>query len=257
MKGVVGAALRRDAEEIAPPGIGGEGVAVPLLDGIGRIGQDDIEALEAVAFHELRLGEGVAALDAEVLDAVEEAVHPGDGGGHQVPLLTVELYIAPFFPRAAQMRDAGEQHAAGAAGWVIDRFAGLHVEHLGHEVNNSSIGVKLSGSVAGIVGEFLDQILVALTQFVLWQVGDGEFQRGEVLDEIAQHGIGQAVFVCPLRIAKDAHEFVLVGDFNRAHGLLQSVPDIPIDLANFPPMSVRGNLKAVVLREHRKVLVPA
>jgi hypothetical protein len=30
-----------------------------------------------------------------------------------------------------------------------------------------------------------------LAQLVLGQVGDGEFQRGEVLDEVAQHGIGQ------------------------------------------------------------------
>ena len=49
-----------------------------MLDGVGRIGQHDIKTLEAVAFDELRLGQGVAALDAEVLDAMEEAIHPGD-----------------------------------------------------------------------------------------------------------------------------------------------------------------------------------
>ena len=298
LEGVVGAALRRDAEDIASPGIGGEGFAVPLLDGVGRIGQHDIEALEAVAFDELRLGQGVAALDAEVLDAVEEAVHPGDGGGHEVPLLTVELHIPPLLPRTAQVGDAGEQHAAGAAGGIIDGLAGLHVEHLGHEVDDGAVRVELphfvrpsgslrlaisaalrfGGGVAGVVGELLDEILmsapaltlraacgslsrsarfVALAQLVLGQVGDGEFQRGEVLDEVAQHGIGQAVLVRPLRIAKDAEELVGIGGLDGPHGLLQGPTHIPADLPNLPPMRVRRNLEAVVLREQRKILIPA
>ena len=239
------------------PGVGGEGFAVPLLDGVGRIGQHDIEALEAVAFDELRLRQGVAALDAEVLDAVEEAVHPGDGGGHEVPLLAVELHIPPLLPRPAQVGDAREQHAAGAAGGIIDGLAGLHVEHLGHEVDDGAVRVELGGGVAGVVGKLLDEILVALAQLVLGQVGDGEFQRGEVLDEVAQHGIGQTVLVRPLRIAKDAEELVGVGGLDGPHGLLQAPAHIPADLPNLPPMRLRRNLETVVLREQRKVLIPA
>ena len=93
LEGVVGAAMRRGAVETAAPGVEGEGVAVPLLYGVGRIGQHNIEAHEAVDFHKLRLGQRVAALDAEVLDAVEQAVHPGDGGGHEVEdgVVLVEL----------------------------------------------------------------------------------------------------------------------------------------------------------------------
>ena len=119
-EGVVGPALRRGAVEVAAPGVGGEGLAVPLLDGIGRIGQHHVEVHEAVALHELRLGQGVAALDVKILDAVEEAVHPGDGGGHQVALLPVEADVAPLLALPAQVGDAGEQHAAGAAGGVVD-----------------------------------------------------------------------------------------------------------------------------------------
>jgi hypothetical protein len=152
--------------------------------------------------------------------------------------------------------DAGEQHAAGAGG-VIDGLAGLHVEHLGHEVDDGAVRVELGGGVAGVVGEFLDEILVALAQLVLGQVGDGEFQRGEVLDEVAQHGIGQAFLVRPLRIAKDAEELVGVGRLNGPHGLLQAPAHIPADLPDLPPMGVGGNLEAVVLRVHRKVLIPA
>jgi hypothetical protein len=42
---VIGAALRRRAVEITSPRIGGEGVAIPLLDGIRRIGNDGVEGL--------------------------------------------------------------------------------------------------------------------------------------------------------------------------------------------------------------------
>ncbi len=204
----------------------------------------------------LRLGQGLAALDAEVLDAVEEAVHPGDGGGHQIPFLAVELHIPPFLLLVPQVGDAGKQHAAGAAGGVIDGLSGLHVEHLGHEVDEGAVRVELGGGVAGVVGELLDEILIALAQFVLGQVGDGEFQRGEVLDEVAQHGVRQAVLVRPLRIAKDAEELVGVRGLDGPHGLLQAPAHIPADFPNLPPMRVHWNLKAVVLREQRKVLIP-
>ena len=222
-EGVVGAALRRRAVEVAAPGVGGEGVAVPLLDRIRRIGQHHVELQQPVALDELRLGERVAALDVEVLDAVEEAVHPGDGGGHEVPLLAVEPDVAPFLALPAQMGDAGEQHAAGAAGGVVDGLARLRLEHLGHQVDDGAVGVELGGGVAGVVGELLDQVLVALAQLVLGQVGDGEFERGEVLDQVAQHGVGQAVLVGPLRVAEDAVELVRVGGLDGPHGRLEAL----------------------------------
>lgn len=37
-----------------------------------------------------------AGLNAEILDAVEEAVHPRHGGDHDVPLLTAKLHIPQF-----------------------------------------------------------------------------------------------------------------------------------------------------------------
>jgi hypothetical protein len=84
------------AVKVTAPRVGGEGVSIPLLDGIGRIGQHDIEAHEAVALYELRLGECVAANDLKVFDAMEEAVHTSDSGGHEIPLLTVETDVAPL-----------------------------------------------------------------------------------------------------------------------------------------------------------------
>jgi hypothetical protein len=111
--------------------------------------------------------------------------------------------------------------------------------------------------VAGVVGELLDEILVALAQLVLGQVGDGEFQRGEVLDEVAQHGIRQAVLVRPLCITENAEELVRVRCLDGPHGLLQRPAHIAADLPNLPPMRLRRHLEAVVLQEQRKVLISA
>ena len=171
-EGVVGTALRRGAIEVTAPGVGGEGIAVPLLDGIRRIRQRHVEAHEAVALHQLGLGEGVAALDTEVLDTVQEAVHAGDRGGHQVALLPVETHVAPLLPLPAQVRDGGEQHATGAAGGIVDALAGPRLEHRGHQVDDGAVGVELGSGVAGVVGEFLDEVFIALAQFILGQVGD-------------------------------------------------------------------------------------
>ena len=123
--------------------------------------------------------------------------------------------------------DAGEQHTAGAAGGVVDGFAWLRVKHLGHEMDDGAVGVELGGGVAGVVGELLDKVFVGLAQLVLGQVGEGEFERGEVFDEVAQHGIGQAVLVGPLGVAKDAVELVGVGRLDGAHGVLEGATDVP------------------------------
>ena len=55
------------------------GQPVPLLDGVRRVGQDHIELAQAVAFDVLGFGQGVAPDDFEVLHAVQEQVHAGDG----------------------------------------------------------------------------------------------------------------------------------------------------------------------------------
>lgn len=155
-KGIVGAALRRGAEAVAAPRVGGEGGAVPLLDGIRRIGEYHIKLHQPVALHEFWLGQGVAALNAEIFNAVQKAVHPGNGGSHQVALLPVQADIAPFLALSAQLGNGGEQHAAGAASGVVDALAGLRLEHCCHQMDDGAVGVKLGGSVAGVVGKFLD-----------------------------------------------------------------------------------------------------
>ena len=257
LKGIVSATLRRGAVKIPAPGIGGKGVAIPLLDRVGRIRQDDVESHEVIRLNEFRLGEGIASLDAEVLDAVEEAIHPGNGGGHEIPLLSVELHIPPFLPVVPKVADAGKEHAAGTAGGVVDRLSWLDVEHLGHEVDDGAVRVELSGGVAGIVGEFLDQILVTLAQLILGEIRHGQLERGEVLNEVAEHGVGEAILIRPLGVAEDAHELRLVRRLNRPHGALEDAADIATGLPDFPPMSLGRDLESVILRKECKVLVPS
>jgi hypothetical protein len=112
----------------------------PLLDGVRWIGQYHVKALKAVALHKLWLRKGVTAFNPKILNAVQKAIHPGDGRGHQVPLLPVKPDIAPFFFQPAQMRDTREQHAAGAARRIINGFTRLNVEHLGHQMNDGAVG---------------------------------------------------------------------------------------------------------------------
>ena len=52
------------------------------------------------------------------------------------------------------------------------RLARLRLEHLGHQMDDRAVGVELGGGVAGVVGELLDQVLVALAELVLGQIGD-------------------------------------------------------------------------------------
>ena len=65
----------------------------PLLQREGRVGDDAVEGRETAGRRvgEDRVAQGVAALDDEVLDAVEQQVHARHRGGGQVLLLAIEL----------------------------------------------------------------------------------------------------------------------------------------------------------------------
>src|SRR5207245_2589192 len=102
-EGIVCARLWWGSVDIAAVRMGGPSFGVPLFDRVGRIRQDYIELAEAVAVEELGFRQGVAALDAEILDAMEKEVHAGDGGGHKVTLLPVEFEGAKLFPQAAKL----------------------------------------------------------------------------------------------------------------------------------------------------------
>ena len=105
-------------------------------------------------------------------------------------------------------------------------------------MDNGAVRVELGSGVAGVVGEFFDEIFVALAQLVLGQVGNGQLQRAKMLDQVAQHGVGEAVFVGPLGVAKDAIELVGIGGLDGAQGVLQGAANIGGRLTHPAPVGL-------------------
>ena len=65
------------------------------------------------------------------------------------------------------MLDRAQQHAARAAGGVVDRLALLRVEDLDHHAHDAARRVELARLVAaGDVGELADQVLVGIAENV-------------------------------------------------------------------------------------------
>ena len=163
--------------------------------------------------------ERVAGGDVEVLHAVEHEVHPGDGGGDVDELLAVEAERARVAAATLHLGERRDEHAAGAEGRVVDALAGLRLEHLRHQVDERAVGVELLRRVAAVVGELLDEVLVAVAELVL---GDGrEAQRvlREVLDQVLERLVGQLRLVGPGRVAEDAGQALGVGRLDGAEGV--------------------------------------
>ena len=78
---IVGSALGRKAKNVSTVLVRLKGFAVPLADGIGRIGQHPIKLFQPPPLHKCRCRKGVSVDDVEVLNTVEEQVHPPDGAG--------------------------------------------------------------------------------------------------------------------------------------------------------------------------------
>lgn len=112
LEGVVRASLRRDAPNVSAVGVVGEGLLVPGLDGIWRVGEDDVELLQLVVFEEGGIGQGVAPNDLEFLNAVHEHVHSRNGRGDHVDLLPIELQGAVLLALVLEVKCAVEEQAA-------------------------------------------------------------------------------------------------------------------------------------------------
>lgn len=178
---------------------------------------------------------------------MEEAIHPGNGGGHEVPLLAEELHISPFLPLLPQMGDAGEEHASRSAGGVVDGLARLDIQHLGHEVDNGTVRIELSSRMAGVIGKLLDKVLVALAELILGEICHRQLQGGEVLDEVAQHRIGESLPIRPLGVPEDAEELLGIRSLDGAYTGLDRHPNIAGGLTEPTPMPLLGDLEAVIL----------
>ena len=63
--------------------------------------------------------------------------------------------------------NGGEQHAAGAAGGVVDRLALLGIEGFDQHPHHTTGGVKLTSLVAAVnVGELTNEVLIGVTEDV-------------------------------------------------------------------------------------------
>jgi hypothetical protein len=111
---------------------------------------------------------------------------------------------------------------------------------LRHQVDDGAVGVELGGGVAGVVGELLDQELVGVAEFVLGHVGDRQRLRREMLDQVLERLVGQALAVGPRRVAEDAGEQVRVGGLQLAQGGLDGHADILRLLAHIVPVRALG-----------------
>ena len=85
-------------------------------------------------------------------------------------------------PSPLHLGERGDEHAAGAAGGVVDALARLRLEHLRHQVDERAVGVELLRRVAAVVGELLDEVLVAVAELVLGDVREAQRVLREVLD---------------------------------------------------------------------------
>src|SRR5205823_5396361 len=116
-----------------------------------------------------RAAERVLADDLEVLDAVKDEVHPSDGCGVRVLLLTEDLAEEGSSVPAslAYVLDSTKEHAARATGRVVDGLAFFRIEDVDHHPHDAPRGVELAGLLAfGHVREATDQVLVRIPQDV-------------------------------------------------------------------------------------------
>ncbi len=197
--GPVGSALgRHAAEPVAAPLVRGPHLVTPVLQGERRVGDHAVEPRQARAGEERWLAEGVTADDLEVLDPVQQQVHPGDAGRGEDLLLAVEL--APERLRAAagalHVLDDLDQHAAGAARGVVDGLALLRVEDVDQQADDRARGVVLAGLLVRLVGEPLDQVLVRVAEDVRRDRRVGQRPSGEVLDQVLEPGSRAACPCC-------------------------------------------------------------
>ena len=140
---------------------------------------------------------------------------------------------------------------------IVDGLAFLRVEDVDHQPHDGARRVELARLLVRGVGELLDEVFVGLAEDVGLRRLVAEIDAREVLDEVAQQRVGEAVLVGPLRVAEDAVERFRVGLLDSAHGLLQRLPDIRRHCSHVAPMAIVGNLEAVVLREEGVFLVAA
>ena len=193
--------------------------------------------------------QGVASHDGEVLDAVQEHVHPGDGLGGQVALLTPDDHVAPLTATLTDMLDRLQQHAARPARRVVDALTGQRIEDVDHQLYHRTRGVELARRPVAAVGELLDQVFVGLPHYVAPDVAVAQPHTVELAEQPCDQGVGQAVLIGPLRVPEDAVQGVGVGPLDVPESAGERVADVLGAGEQVAPVAVLRDLEAVVLGE--------
>ena len=214
--------------------------------------QSNVASPPVARVGERRAAERVLAHDLEVLDAVQHEVHARDGRRGEVLLLAVDLpeERARVAARALHVLDGAEQHAARAAGRVVDALAGLRVEQFHHHADDAAGRVELAGLLAlGDVGELADQVLVGVAEDVRADGLVAERHFGEALDEILQDLVGEHLAVAPVGSAEHAIERVRVRALDLTHGVRERGADVGRRFADVAPVAALRDVEAVHLGE--------
>ena len=128
------------------------------------------------------LAEGILTDDLEFLCAVEEEIHPCYCRGGQVLFLPVDFAIRGFL--VLHVADGLDQHAAGPAGGVIHRFAGLGLQQTNHQVDHRPRRVEFPGVLLAHISELFDQVFIRVAHHVGGIIPVADRKRGHVLDQI-------------------------------------------------------------------------
>ena len=113
-------------------------------------------------------------------------------------------------------------------------------------MHEGAVGVELLRGVAGVVGELLDEVLVAVAEFVLGDVGETQRVLREVLDQVLERLVRHLGLVGPGRTAEDTFEPLRVGRFDRLVGIEECPAYITRGVTHILPAGTLGNGEPVV-----------
>ena len=206
--GEVGVLGRGDAE--APARVGLQAGGAPVLGVEGRVGEDVVGAQVGV---EVAV-EAVGVFGAEVaVDAAQGEVHASEAPGGGVTLLAEDLEVAVAAAVFDEEAFALDEHAAGAAGGVVDGAAGGG-EHGDEQADDGPRGVELAAVFSLGGGEAGEEIFVDAAEDVAAALFGGA-EAAEQAHEFAEQGALEAGALVDLR--EHAGEGGVVG-LDRGHG---------------------------------------
>ena len=152
------------------------------------------------------------------------------------------------------MLDRAEQHAAGAAGRVVDALARLRIEQLDHHPHDAARRVELARLLPpGDVGELADQVLVGVAQDVGRDRGVAQRHAGQALDEVLEELVAECLAVAPVGRAEDPGQRVGIRTFYGAHRTRQRGADVRRRLADVAPAAAVRQREAVQFRKELQI----